>query len=166
MGVCITVKQVQIHKTRTLAIGQVNGRFIHSSGNHTGSQNYHVHVQDQIITKQGILGGYSKTVSGLLNLCYCSFGHEDTVFLLHSLVKQLGVTRGTHMLVQDIGLPVHVVFTDILGLFQGNHGGNGVTVREVVVIIFTAGALDKGNTGRNPAILGKFFKLGIGDHIL
>ena len=70
------------------------------------------------------------------------------------------------MLVQDIGLTVHVVITDILSLFQGNHGGNGVTVRKVVIVIFAAGALNKGNTGRNPALLGKFFKLGIGDNIL
>ena len=166
MRIGIAVEKIKIKKRGTLAIGKVDGRLIYRGGDHTGSKNNHINIQIKIITKQGISGMHNKCVTTLFNTGNRSLGQEHAIFLLHGLVKQLGIAGCTHMLVQDIRLTVvGMILTHVACLFQGDHGGNRVTVGKILVVIFAAWALYKGNSCRDLTFLGKFFKLSIGDHV-
>ena len=77
------------------------------------------------------------------------------------------------MLIKDKGFAVVVIFADILGLFQCDQTGNGTGKIKVTVIRIFTGTLNKDHgfgfltIGRTTyfALLGEFFKLGIGHHI-
>ena len=70
------------------------------------------------------------------------------------------------MLVEHVGLPVdRVVLNHVIRLFEGDHRGDRVAVGEVLVIVLSAGALDKGNPCGHLTALGQFLKFSVGDHV-
>ena len=60
MRISIAVKQIQIEKGRSLAIGQVDWRASSCGRHHTGSQDNHINIQAEIFTQQGIFGLYNE----------------------------------------------------------------------------------------------------------
>ena len=167
VGVSIAVKQIQITEARSLSVGQVGHCSVKRGRHHTSSQNHHIHFKTQIFTQKGVLHHNGCAGGILLHLGHRTFGHEDTVFGLHGLVEKFSITGGAHVLVQYVGLSVlGVVFHNIVGLLERNHGGDRVAVGEVLICILATRALHKSHPSRYFAVLGQLLELGIGDHSL
>ncbi len=174
MGISITVKKVQIKKCRTLAVGQVDRVLILCGRNHSGCQNHHVRRDCNIFVKQRI---FTCNGQGIISLFfdahYIALGKKNTFIILGRLIKEFHVSRSTHVLIKDICLAVRIVLAYIFCMLKSNSAGHGVTVWEIVVIIRSAGTLDKYNAFYFLTIgwscdltgAGHFFKFKVGKDI-
>ena len=165
MRICITIKKFQIRKSRSLTISKIDRILIKSHRYHAGSEDYHVNIDSNIFSKQGICRCDAKLVSICLHLHNRRFSHENAIIELSILVVKFHVTGSSHMLIQNICFTICIIIADILGLLECYHRSDGVTVRKIIIIILPPRTLYESNIRRNLAIFCKLFKFSIGDDI-
>ena len=116
VGIAVAVEQTDIAEGRSLAVGHVHNRIILGGRFHTSGQNHHIGLDFKLLAQQCV-GGFDKHAVAVFGYVdHIAFCQKDTRILLHALVEVFAQARCTHMLIEDVGFAVIIVFAYILGL--------------------------------------------------
>ena len=116
VGICKTIKQVQIREVRALAIVKADSHVLGRGGHKARGHNNQVNVEVKIHTQQGIFAAHNHVVASFTDFGHVSLGHHNAQAFLHLLVEAFQNAGDGHILIQDKGL------TGVVGLFANRVG--------------------------------------------